>query len=496
MPKQKKSGSKPKRKKTSAYQRYLKTFKGGSKTAYKAFAKAWKKKGKKSKPKAAKKSKKAKKASAKKAKKTGGKKKGAKKAKKSTAAREPKKTKKRGGGKKKRKAPDVNDAIRKNREMIASIEARYAAKFEAQKLKIAKAEGAEKGRLLNKLEALVAKRDKEVEAANKARDRAVERARVLMAAETKKHKKGKKKKGKRRNPITGWGESAATVGGVAVGGILLVVGDALISNRGNLQTANGVLMDQPGPGGVYMLSAQSLPVWKQFKHAGAFRILWAIANIGVPLTAAHFLNKAGHKKWAAMFQGWGFTDTGIAVAKVSTDSLAMLLGKKQLGFKMFPAQLAAQNMAAAAAGKTLVDVVVQPGSSGKLGYGQSSPGSTTAGVLGAGKPGCAHVGAGEACCESCKQSKQVPRGQPPAPPAPPATVTPPAAATPGGTIPYATASGPPATSVNTSPPGGTFAPVGAQGAPDNVTPITAKSKASSLRASGTGTRFDRSKFGL
>jgi hypothetical protein len=508
--KQKKSGSKPKRK-GGLPKKYIKAASGDMKKAWAMY-----KSGKK--PKAAKKSK----AKA--------------KPKKSKAAAKPKKKNKKKTVTKttvsrtttrasEKKSPEVRLAIliAKQKSDLATLQARYEARRVALVDRLGKASSTEKTRLETKLQLLLAERDAVVEKYQAKAKLDKERIKQLEAAEAaehmKKHKSKKSKKGKKKNPISGWGESLSTVGGVALGGILLVVGDSLIANRGNLQLNGTQLADQPAPnGGVYMLSAQSLPVWKQFKHAGAWRILWALFNTGAPLTAAHFLAKAGHNKWAAFFQGWGYTDVGISVAKVSTDGLAMALGTKSFGFKAFPAQLAAINMAANAAalpaGTALTPMPVQAGSAGKLGYGTAP----SAGVLGAGKAGCPHVGAGEACCSNCALSKQIPRSgagpqQPncPATPAPPLGIPyqgqnpPPATPAPPLGIPYQGQNPPPATPApplgipyqGQGAPASPSSPstLGAQGAPNNVTPIHQR-KGSSLRAAGTGTRFDRSKFGF
>lgn len=496
--KQKKSGSKSKKKggkrKGGLPKAYIREH-GSLKAAWRAYkqdqAKGKKKKSGGKKKAKAKKPKKAKKAKSK-----------------ARESKKPAKKKKSGKKTSRRKSPDLSTVIARNKAELSTLEARYESKRVALNARLAKASDAEKARLTRKMEQLLAERDQVIARQKAKAMRDAERIKELEAAETKRHGKKRKKGKRKKNPITGWGESLSTVGGVTIGGILLVVGDSLISNRGNLQTTAAGLADVPAAnGGVYMLSAQSLPVWKQFKHAGAFRILWALANTGLPLWGAHMANKANHKKLAAFLQGWGYTDVGIAVAKVSTDGLAMLLGKKQIGFKAFPAQLAAVNMAAAAsaANTPLTPVTVAPGTSGKLGYGATS----SAGVLGAGKAGCEHVGAGKPCCSNCAQSKQVkhggapqqpncpPGGSPPAPSAAPSaplngqtynTPSAPAApSTPG--IPYSNANSPPSTSPST---------LGAQGAEkDNVTSIVAgKKKNSALRAAGTGTRFDRSKFGL
>jgi hypothetical protein len=511
--KQKKSGSKPKRK-GGLPKKYIKAASGDMKKAWAMY-----KSGKKpKKSKAAAKPKKSKAAAKPK------KSKAAAKPKKSKAAAKPKKTVTKTTVSRtttrasEKKSPEVRLAIliAKQKSDLATLQARYEARRVALVDRLGKASSTEKTRLETKLQLLLAERDAVVEKYQAKAKLDKERIKQLEAAEAaehmKKHKSKKRKKGKEKNPISGWGESLSTVGGVALGGILLVVGDSLIANRGNLQLNGTQLADQPAAnGGVYMLSAQSLPVWKQFKHAGAWRILWALFNTGAPLTAAHFLAKAGHNKWAAFFQGWGYTDVGISVAKVSTDGLAMALGTKSFGFKAFPAQLAAINMAANAsalpAGTALTPMPVQAGSAGKLGYGTAP----SAGVLGAGKAGCPHVGAGEACCSNCALSKQIPRsGAGPQQPTCPPSGTPQAPAAPPtnplSPIPYqgqAPTPTPPSTPVSTIPYQGQGAPaspsspstLGAQGAPNNVTPIHQR-KGSSLRAAGTGTRFDRSKFGF
>ena len=509
----KKSGSEPKKRKGGLPKKYIKAAGGDMKKAWAMY-----KSGKK--PKAAKKSKAKPKSKAAKKKVT-------------TTTRTVRTTRAS-----EKKSPDVKLAIMiaKQKSDLASLEARYEKRRLALTERLSKASVSEKDRLQRKLQALLAERDAVIERYKMKAQQDKERIKQLEAAEETKRYKKKRKKGKRRNPITGWGESVSTIGGVAIGGIVLLVGDALISNRGNLQTNGTQLADQPAAnGGVYMLSAQSLPVWKQFKHAGIWRILYALGNTGVPLMLGHFLAKRDHNKWAAFFQGWGYADTGIAIAKVSTDGLAALLGNNQFGFKAFPAQLSALNMAAnasnLAAGTALTPMPVQAGSASKLGYGTAP----SAGVLGAGRAGCQHVGAGQACCSNCAQSKQVPRGNLPQQPNCPQGPTPMTPANPGTPmtpapglntqIPQGNLNPPSSTPLpglntqippgNLNPPSSTplpglntqipsgnlnpptnYSSLGAQGAhPSNVTPIGSR-KGSSLKPAGTGTRFDRSKFGI
>ena len=481
MAKQRKSGSKSKNRKGAKRggklpKSYIKKF-GGLKAAWKAF-----KSGKKL-PKKAKKAKKAKKSHAKKpkAKKNKAKKHMAREAKK--PAKRPK-TKKSSGKAKKRKQPDVKAQIERNRAALANIQSRYEAKLQAEKAKLAKAEGAEKARIIRRLENLIKERDAELDRIRKQQERSMWRERDLQAAEKKRKGGKKRKKARRKNPVEGWGEHAATAGGVVLGGLLLVLGDALISNRGNLQNTGGVLTDQPAAnGGVYLLEAQNLPVWKQFKRAGGYRIAWALANTGLPIWGAAMANKHGHKKLSAFLAAWGYTDVGISAVKLSTDGIAQLFGTKAMAMKLVPAQLVALNATAAARASNLplAAAPIATGTSGKLGYATTG----TQSVLGAGAPGCEHVGAGQSCCSSCAsggaapgrtQGGNVPQAYPPGNSIPGPGGAPPQAQQPGGFVPPQQNPIPGANRGTT--PGGlsvTGAPVGAQGAKgagaDNVVSI-------------------------
>ena len=190
------------------------------------------------------------------------------------------------------------------------------------------------------------------------------------------------------------------------------------------------------------------------------------------------LNKHGHKKLAAMFDGWGYTDVGITAVKLSTDGVAAIFGKKAMAMKLVPAQLVALNATAAAKASNLplAAAPISNGTSGLLGYATTGAQS----VLGAGKPGCEHVGAGAPCCSSCAskgpaagrpQTGNVPGAYPPgnsipAPGGTPGNGT----VTPGG-LPAGVV-GPSGTVVSQGAPGGAVVVThpGAQGA-DNVVSI-------------------------
>lgn len=436
----KKSGSKKKRRKAGR--------KGRRGTSHKAEKRSKKRKARKS----SKRSRAAKKAARTRA---------AKKAARSAAAKKAYRARKRkGGGKKRKSSKGKRKAHRAKKSHRKSRRKSHRRVSPDRVYKKALAEGNRHERAAAKLrkqydKALAANKHRsaaQVEKLRKHQEKLAQRLKYHegMAAEMRRTHKNKKRRGKgrRRNPITGWGESASALAGVAVGGLSLVLVNALISNRGNLQNTGGVLSDQPAAGGgVYLLEAQSLPVWKQFKHAGGYRILWALTNIGGPLVAAHYLGKAGHKKWATFFDGWGYTDSGIAVAKLTTDGVAALFGKKAFAMKLVPAQLVALNATAAAQASNLplAAAPIAAGTSGKLGYATTGAQS----VLGAGKePGCPHVGAGQACCNACSKGGAPGRPQP-------GQAGPPAQYPPGNFVPRAPSGPGTVTGLPDNPPGGT-----------------------------------------
>ena len=249
-----------------------------------------------------------------------------------------------------------------------------------------------------------------------------------MAAEHRSRKHSRRgKRGRRRNPITGYGETIGAVLGVLVGGTSTVLGDRFVAGHALASTPAGTA-DAPANGDVYEVSAAALPLWSNFKMHGWKRIAVAVINVAAPLGAAHYVKHAGAKTF---LQLWGFTSLGITGTKLTVDTLAKLLGGKNLGFRLMAPETVAQNQLAAskASGIAPTPMVVAPGATGKqLGY--------TPPALGLGKDG---TGAGDCSCNcatptdkairpngrcmACNGKIVVPGGSP-APPATPPGASP------------------------------------------------------------------------
>ena len=241
-----------------------------------------------------------------------------------------------------------------------------------------------------------------------------------MAAEHRSRKHSRRgKRGRRRNPITGYGETIGAVLGVLVGGTSTVLGDRFVAGHALASTPAGTA-DAPANGDVYEVSAAALPLWSNFKMHGWKRIAVAVINVAAPLGAAHYVKHAGAKTF---LQLWGFTSLGITGTKLTVDTLAKLLGGKNLGFRLMAPETVAQNQLAAskASGIAPTPMVVAPGATGKqLGY--------TPPALGLGKGG---TGAGDCNCATPTDKAIRPNGRcmacngkivvPGGSPAPPAT---------------------------------------------------------------------------
>jgi hypothetical protein len=482
MSKQGKSGTKPKRgkgkSKRSSYQVYLSKFKaktgkgkGSAKTQYKKYVAKWNGKPAKSKSKGKGKGKgKGKSKHGKgKGKSKHGRGKGKSKAREEMAAEKGKSSKGKGKGKgkgkskgksgKRKKPVDLVSLITRNRNAIASVEARYTAKLAAMKDKLQRAEGAEKDRLIKKQAKLLKERDDELARIRKQGEKRLKHEQELQAAaaegKKKKRKKGKSKREK--NPIGSGGmQEYAAVGG----GVLTAIALTIIPYRMIRSHALASGQDAPAQGDVPNLLTGQLPLWSRLKWKGAIALgVVLVGDIALPLFVASRIKTSDG--WKTFFQLWGWTSVALAGSKLVVDTLALATKNTSLGQRLFAPENTARDVRTMSAAAQLPAIAVAPGTGlpGLTGYGKPNDPNR-------------HTGAAGCGCGDCEAKRKLANPAQPGTNQPIAGTTPmpaqPGAVQPPGGNPLN-----PNTVVTGLPGNGVTAPgaAGAAGAPGTVTPI-------------------------
>jgi hypothetical protein len=370
-------------------------------------------------------------------------------------------SKKKGSkGKKGGKHADVGSLIARNKAAMASVEARYALKLEAAKTRLAKAEGAERGRLAKKLEKLLSERDAEIARLRKQQERTLQKERELQAAAAEGKKKKKRKKSKRdKNPIgsSGMAEYAAVGGGVLTAIALTIIPYRMIRSHA---LASG--KDAPAQGDVPNLLTSQLPLWSRLKWRGAIALgVVIVGDIAMPLFVASRIKTSDG--WKTFFQLWGWTSVALAGSKLLVDTLAFATKNTSLGQRLFAPENTARDVRTLSAAQQLPAIAVAPGTGlpGLTGYG-AAPQSQR------------HTGAAGCGCGDCEAKRKLANPNQPGTQQPITGTTPMPAnnnplqpqTPPGGSVPLP--GGLPATGLtNTSAPTGVIAPTGA----GSVTPI-------------------------
>ena len=230
-------------------------------------------------------------------------------------------------------------------------------------------------------------------------------ARLQAQLNREKAAAGERRRGKRRgrggkrrrnpiNPISGWGEAMAGVGGVLVGGLFTIGGDRFAATHAVTATGTaGSFTDAPAnQGDVYNVSAPNLPIWSNITRSGWMRIVSAALNVGVPLFIA---DKVQHQGTKTFFQLWGYSAIAITGAKVATDLTAKLASSSATGMRLFAPESTAVSMQGQSNTTLPTSITIVQGEGFQptlTGYGKSKNGKRTAGAGGCSSCGCAPGG--------------------------------------------------------------------------------------------------------
>lgn len=185
------------------------------------------------------------------------------------------------------------------------------------------------------------------------------------------------------NPIKGWGEGLAAVGGLLIGALSTVLGDRFAAGHALQGDTTKGLVDQPGAGELYNANGSLAPIWSNWK-----RMVWAGANLVVPFGSSMVLKR--HEKTQTFFQTWFVASFATILGKATLDVLPKVLGKRAIGARLLAPEIDAQNSRASVKASN----IPLPGYTLVAGGTGPAPVAPAAGGTMLGAPGAAPGGGG------------------------------------------------------------------------------------------------------